>query len=72
MKFPKHRANVFVVQRSPVSFNDGMYGGGVVVGVFPTSEGADEFKGACEQEFVDKGLKGCFLFDVTMSTFYDA
>jgi hypothetical protein len=44
-----------------------------VVGVFPTTEGADEFKGACEQEFVDKGVGAeHYDFCVTPSTYYDS
>lgn len=71
MKFPKHRANVYVVERrilnptATVSF--------AVVGVFPTPEGADHFKGACEQEFRDRGFSDDdFTFSVILSTYYDA
>ena len=70
MKFPKHRANIFLVQRSPLEFNSGSYST-VVVGVFPTTDGAEAFKGACEQEMVDRGMAGLFSFDVALSTFYD-
>jgi hypothetical protein len=44
-----------------------------VVGVFPTAEGADHFKGACEQDFRDRGFdEGDFTFSVVLSTYYDA
>jgi hypothetical protein len=65
MKFPKHRANCFVVER----IVDNAY---CVVGVFPTHEGAVEFAGACEQAFVDKDIdKERYTFGVVMSTYYD-
>jgi hypothetical protein len=65
MKFPKHRANCFLVERV-VDMNY------CVVGVFPTHEGATEFAGACEQEFIDKDIdKDRYVFQVVMSTFYD-
>jgi hypothetical protein len=44
-----------------------------VVGVFPTAEGADHFKGACEQDFRDRGFdESDFTFSVVLSTYYDA
>lgn len=67
MKFPKHRANCFYVMRytttSPAA----------VVGVFPTNSGADEFAGACAQDFYDRGFTDDdFSFEVQMTTYYDA
>jgi hypothetical protein len=45
----------------------------VVMGVFPTDTGADEFAGACTQEFIEKGFnKDEFHFEVQMTTYYDA
>jgi hypothetical protein len=70
MKLPKHRANVYVVERrvlndTVVSF--------ATVGVFPTAEGADHFKGACEQDFRDRGFSDDdFTFSVVLGTYYDA
>ena len=71
MKLPKHRANVYVVERrilnptATVSYS--------VVGVFPTAEGADHFAGACAQDFRDRGFSDDdFTFSVVLSTYYDA
>lgn len=44
-----------------------------VVGIFPTSSGADEFAGACTQDFYDRGFTDDdFSFEVQMTTYYDA
>jgi hypothetical protein len=70
MKLPKHRANVYLVERRVLSSTVVSY---AVVGVFPTSEGADHFKGACEQEFRDRGFNDDdFTFSVVLGTYYDA
>jgi hypothetical protein len=70
MKFPKHRANVYVVERRVLNVTVVSY---AVVGVFPTAEGADHFKGACEQDFRDRGFSDDdFTFTVVLSTYYDA
>ena len=70
MKFPKHRANVFLVERTVLDKAVRNY---AVVGVFPTPEGADEFAGACHQDFLERGFpEDDFAFKVVMSTFYDA
>ena len=67
MKFPKHRANCFLVTRYMTGHRS------VVVGVFPTDTGADEFAGACSQELIEKGFPpDMFHFEVQMSTYYDA
>jgi len=65
MKFPKHRANCYVVMR---------YIGhtSAVCGVFPTYEGADAFKGACEQDWLDCKDTYNATFEVVLSTYYDA
>lgn len=70
MKLPKHRANVYVVERRILNNVAINY---AVVGVFPTDEGADHFKGACEQEFRERGFTDDdFTFSVALSTYYDA
>jgi hypothetical protein len=70
MKLPKHRANVYVVERRILNAAAINY---AVVGVFPTDEGADHFKGACEQEFRERGFSDDdFTFSVVLSTYYDA
>jgi hypothetical protein len=67
MKFPKHRANCFIVMRYMTGHR------AVVMGVFPTDTGADEFAGACTQEFIEKGFTSTeFHFEVQMTTYYDA
>ena len=67
MKFPKHRANCYIVMRytttSPAT----------VVGVFNNPDGADNFKDACSQDFYDRGFTDDdFAFEVHMTTYYDA
>lgn len=70
MKLPKHRANVFLVERRVLDNNHHSY---AVVGVFPTPEGADEFAGACKQQFIERGFsEDDFTFTTIMSTYYDA
>lgn len=67
MKFPKHRANCFLVMRYINQHS------AVVVGVFPTDSGADEFAGACTQEYLERGFTPAeFSFEVQMTTYYDA
>lgn len=70
MKFPKHRANVFLVERMVLHNEVYTYS---VVGVFPTLEAADEFAGTCKQDFIERGFsENDFIFKVAMSTYYDA
>lgn len=70
MKLPKHRANVYIVERRVLNNTTVNY---AVVGVFPTPEGADYFKGACEQEFRERGFTDDdFTFSVVLGTYYDA
>ena len=70
MKLPKHRTNVFLVERRVLEAAGMSL---AVVGVFPTPEGADEYAGACKQDFLERGFdEDDFTFSVTMSTFYDA
>jgi len=60
MKFPKNRATVYLVVRG---------NGEAFCGVFATPEEADDYKGACEQEWLDKTGK-YYPFFVRSSTFY--
>lgn len=73
MKFPKHRADCYVVERR---IEHPELGSTAIVGVFPSHEGADAFRGACEQEWRDRGFfdEGRFVttFVVTLATYYDA
>lgn len=70
MKLPKHRANVYIVERRILNAATISY---TVVGVFPTAEGADNFAGACSQEFRERGFSDDdFVFSVVLSTYYDA
>lgn len=65
MKLPKHRTNVYTVERA-------VLGNYAVVGVFATLEGASNFAGACEQDFKERGFtEDDFVFDVKLSTYYD-
>lgn len=69
MKLLKHRANVYLVERRVLDKAVASY---AVVGVFPTPEGADYFKGACEQEFRERGFTDDdFAFTVVLGTYYD-
>jgi hypothetical protein len=60
MKFPKTRATVFVVVRGE---------GEALVGVFSDYEEAEDYRGACEQEWIDK-TGHSYPFFVRSSTFY--
>jgi len=58
VKFPKNRANVYVVMR-----------GDSPCGVFVSYDDAEDYAGACKQEWYEKtGTK--LEFKVVMSTFY--
>lgn len=64
MKFPKHRTNIFVVQRT--------FPTDAICGVFLSLDGADDFKGECEQSFRDRGFTDDdFNFEVVLSTYYE-
>jgi hypothetical protein len=58
MKFPKNRANVYVVVR-----------GDSVCGVFGNYDDAEDYAGACKQEWYEK-TKQKLEFKVVLSTFY--
>lgn len=60
MKFPKNRATVFIVTRGF---------GEAICGVFADYEDAEDFRGVCEQEFLDK-TGAMEHFFVRSSTFY--
>jgi hypothetical protein len=69
MKLPKHRANIYVVERRILNAAAINYS---IVGVFPTAEGADDFAGACAQDFRERGFSDDdFTFSVVLSTYYD-
>jgi hypothetical protein len=62
MKFPKNRANVYVVMRMGATDQ-------TVCGVFANYDDAEDFAGACKQEWYEKtGTK--LKFEVVLSTFY--
>ena len=75
MKLPKHRANVFLVERNMVTPEDyylGKWTSTVVVGVFATYDGASDFAGSCIQEYLERGFDPMlFSFETKMSTYYD-
>ena len=64
MKFPKNRANVYVVVRDDHTR--------VVCGVFSEDPEAEEYAGACEQEWKDRfpDWKNPPVFTVELTTFY--
>ena len=66
MKLPKNKSSVYAVVR---------YSGNllpsVIIGVFLSMEAADNFAGACKQEWLDKGLfEANGIFGVELTTFY--
>lgn len=66
MKFPKNRANLYLVERIHVLENIGS-----ICGAFSSLEEADDYKDACEQEWKDKaGEMGDVVFSVTVTTYY--
>lgn len=72
MKFPKNRANLYLVERWTY---DTPNGATVVVGAFDNIVAADEFKDACYQEWIDKEQdvavhEGRVLFNVVLTTYY--
>lgn len=68
MKFPKNRANVFVVMRYPVSHTTMKQG--VPLGVFADLQEADNYADACTQELQEKIGYGAFYCKIELSTFY--
>lgn len=66
MKFPKNRANCYVVERVDADYAS------VVCGVFSYAEEAEDFAEACKQEWIDKypNWDKHPLFRVAISTFY--
>lgn len=60
MKFPKNRATVYAVVRGE---------GEAIVGVFPDYADAEDFRGECEQEWIDKTGRS-YPFFVRATTFY--
>lgn len=75
MKMPKHRGNMFVVVRKTYNESPVMYDSlkdVTPVGVFLSWEAAQDFRGACEQEFKEKGFDDKdYYFSVMLSTFYE-
>jgi hypothetical protein len=68
MKFPKNRANLYLVERWTYDNNST-----VIVGGFSEYQEAEDYKDACMQEWRDKvpydGQEDV-VFNVTMTTFY--
>jgi hypothetical protein len=70
MKFPKNKSNVFHVARYNYEGN-GDLRFAANCGTFANISDADDFRGACEQEWRDKlGDDANVLFRVEMGTFY--
>ena len=73
MKFPKNRANVFVVVREDTDEFRLQLLNTAILGVFGSLEDADNYKGACEQEWNEKmgdRIVDPTIFEVRMTTFY--
>lgn len=70
MKFPKHRTNLYLVERWTYENN-----ATVIVGAFDNIVAADNFRDACLQEWMDKDLvdsnKQDVVFNVVLTTYYD-
>jgi hypothetical protein len=71
IKLPKHRANLFLVERWSYE-NDAT----VIVGGFSEPQAAEEYKDACAQDLRDRGYgeqldKGELIFNVVMTTYYE-
>lgn len=65
MKFPKNRANLYLVERGT---RDGHV---VAVAGFSEYEEAHDFRDACEQEWIDKvGHAEDVFFSVALTTYY--
>ena len=65
MKFPRNRANIYVVVRE-----DTLYGHTAVLGVFSDLVDADDFKDAAAAEWFDKTRSAHAEFAVRLSTYY--
>lgn len=72
MKFPKNRANVYVVVRDDIPLYGDGFGNTSLLGVFSDLTEADNYKDACAAEWFDK-VKiggGNSTFEVRLSTYY--
>ena len=65
MKLPKTKTGLYVVMRHLHTSDDGF-----PVGIFATEEGADNYAGKCEQEFLDHGVN-IYHFRKTYTSFYN-
>jgi len=65
MKLPKSKTGMFVVERHLNGENDGC-----PIAIFLTEESADNYAGACEQEFKEKGIL-TYVFRAHYVTFYN-
>lgn len=65
MKFPKNKTTLTMVYR--LDDNTGIE---IPVAVFKTPEAADNYCGACQQDFLDRGITG-FTFGTGAVIYYD-
>jgi hypothetical protein len=73
LKLPKHRANLFLVER----WTYGSTYGTTIVGGFSKPQAAEEYKDACAQDLRDRGYgeeldNGQLIFNVVMTTYYES
>ena len=65
MKLPKTKTGLFLVSRTELETNFS-----VPIGIFVTLEAAEDYAGACQQEFTDSGISQ-YDFLVSYVTFYN-
>ena len=65
MKLPKSKTGLYVVERHINGETEG-----VPIAVWLTEESADNYAGACEQEFKEKGIYA-YVFRTHYVTFYN-
>lgn len=69
MKFPKYRANIYIVMRETM-VGSGSKASASVLGAFSDLVEADDFKDACAAEWFDKTKGEPAYFTIRLSTFY--
>ena len=65
MKLPKTKSGMYVVERHINGETEG-----VPIAIFVNEASADDYAGACEQEFKDKGIYA-YVFRTHYVTFYN-
>lgn len=64
-----NRGNIFIVTRNQFGYAE--YQRSAVVGAFSNLDDADDYKGACEQQWIDKvGSLNDVEFEIQLTTYY--